>query len=240
MSEINSAPGARDFAIQGVSHLALVSSDMAATVDFYTGVLGMPLVMTIGAPVDDPDGYLNAGEPLEPGMAPGTQHFFFDMGNGDQLAYFWFPNGKQAAPGVGYPDPTSQTSADGSMHHLAFQVPSGQLHSVWAHLEAHSVPFHFIAHSLSEISSYRADNGLPFDQEKVFERRRRIKAGGPVDTLDDVQEDTYLASFYFEDPDGVNLELAAWVEPAYSEALASRNELGTRSGGRRSGVLSLA
>ena len=51
MSERYGARGARDFAIQGLSHLALVSSDMAATVEFYTRVLGMRLVMTIGAPV---------------------------------------------------------------------------------------------------------------------------------------------------------------------------------------------
>ncbi|MCU1657149.1 MAG: Glyoxalase/bleomycin resistance protein/dioxygenase, partial [Pseudonocardiales bacterium] len=203
------ATGTRDFAVQGVSHLALVCSDMAATVDFYTEVLGMPLVMTLGAPVDDPDGYLKSGEVLEPGMAPGTQHFFFDMGNGDQLAFFWFPNGKSAAPGVAQPDNASQTSADGSMHHLAFRVPSDKLSAVWAHLEAHKVPFYFIAHSVSEISSYRTDNQLPFDQEKVYERRRRIKDGVTVDTLRDVTEDTYLASFYFEDPDGISLELAA-------------------------------
>jgi catechol 2,3-dioxygenase-like lactoylglutathione lyase family enzyme len=231
--------GARGFEIQGVSHLALVCSDMAATVDFYTKVLGMPLVMTLGAPVDDPDGYLKSGEVLEPGMAPGTQHFFFDMGNGDQLAFFWFPNGKPAAPGIAYPDNTSQTSADGSMHHLAFQVPADKLSAVWKHLEAHNVPFYFIAHSLNELSAYRSDNNIPFNEEKVFERRRRIKSGITVDTLDAVAEDTYLASFYFEDPDGVSLELAAWVEPAYSKALASRNELATRSGGRRqsAGVL---
>ena len=48
---------------------------------FYTGVLGMPLIKTLDLPN---------------GMG---QHFFFDMGNGDSLAFFWFPNAPAAAPG---------------------------------------------------------------------------------------------------------------------------------------------
>ena len=34
----------------GINHLALVCKDMARTVDFYEGVLGMPLVKTIELP----------------------------------------------------------------------------------------------------------------------------------------------------------------------------------------------
>jgi catechol 2,3-dioxygenase-like lactoylglutathione lyase family enzyme len=223
------------FHVRGVSHLALVCSDMAATVDFYSGVLGMPLIMTLGAPIENFDGHQVGDADPEPGMAPGTQHFFFDMGNGDSLAFFWFPNGKPTAPGIAYPDSTSQTSADGSMHHLAFEVSSDSLAEVWQRLESKNVPFYFLAHSIEELSSYRTDAGIDWatsPANKVFERRRRIREGVTVDTLSDVNEDTYLASFYFSDPDGINLELAAWCEPAYSKALASRNEKPTRSGGR--------
>ena len=35
---------------RGVNHLALVCKDMARTVDFYSGVLGMPLIKTIEIP----------------------------------------------------------------------------------------------------------------------------------------------------------------------------------------------
>ena len=47
---------------------------MQQTVDFYQGVLGFPLVKTIELPGDM------------------GQHFFFDIGNGDCLAFFNFPN----------------------------------------------------------------------------------------------------------------------------------------------------
>jgi catechol 2,3-dioxygenase-like lactoylglutathione lyase family enzyme len=62
------------FELRGINHLALVCSDMARTVDFYTNVLGIPLIKTLDLPG---------------GMG---QHFFFDIGNGNLLAFFWFPD----------------------------------------------------------------------------------------------------------------------------------------------------
>ena len=38
------------FEIRGVNHLALVCKDMKRTVDFYSGILGMPLTKTIDLP----------------------------------------------------------------------------------------------------------------------------------------------------------------------------------------------
>ena len=70
------------FELRGINHLALVCKDMKRTVDFYTNVLGMPLIKTI----DLPNG---AG-----------QHFFFDIGGGDALAFFWFPDSDDSVPGV--------------------------------------------------------------------------------------------------------------------------------------------
>ena len=96
------------FDLQGVSHLALVCSDMARTVDFYTRVLDLRLIKTIELPS---------------GMG---QHFFFDIGNGDSLAFFCFPDAPPAAPGIAAPaarpDNGDLTSAVGSMNHIALQV----------------------------------------------------------------------------------------------------------------------
>jgi catechol 2,3-dioxygenase-like lactoylglutathione lyase family enzyme len=58
-----------EFDFGGVNHLALVCSDMKRTVAFYTEVLGMRLIKTINLPG-------GAG-----------QHFFFDMGGGNALAF---------------------------------------------------------------------------------------------------------------------------------------------------------
>jgi catechol 2,3-dioxygenase-like lactoylglutathione lyase family enzyme len=98
-----------EFEFGGINHVALVCSDMARTVDFYSGVLGMPLIKAL----DLPDGM--------------GQHFFFDAGNGDCVGFFWFtdaPDGHTGEttpaelPGLG-----DIITAVGSMNHLAFHVP---------------------------------------------------------------------------------------------------------------------
>ena len=55
-------PTNEKFEIRGINHLALVCRDMKKTVEFYSGVLGLPLTKTIELP-------RGAG-----------QHFFFDIG----------------------------------------------------------------------------------------------------------------------------------------------------------------
>src|SRR5580698_1912500 len=74
-----------EFDLGGVNHLALVCSDMKRTVEFYTEVLGMRLIKTLNLPG-------NSG-----------QHFFFDMGGGNALAFFWFPDAPDPVPGVSAP-----------------------------------------------------------------------------------------------------------------------------------------
>ena len=102
-----------EFDLGGVNHLALVCSDMKRTVEFYTEVLGMRLIKTINLPG-------GAG-----------QHFFFDMGGGNALAFFWFPDAPDAVPGVSAPKTVPERgellSAVGSMNHIAFDVPPEKL-----------------------------------------------------------------------------------------------------------------
>ncbi|MYE83486.1 MAG: hypothetical protein F4X36_16940 [Gammaproteobacteria bacterium] len=55
------------------------------------------------------------------------QHFFFDVGNGDMLAFFWFPDAPESIPGVTHSGHLvgkgNLTSAHASMNHVAFSVP---------------------------------------------------------------------------------------------------------------------
>ncbi len=53
---------------RGVNHLALITTDMDATVRFYHGALGARLVMTIATPA--------------------FKHYFFDIAAGNTLAFF--------------------------------------------------------------------------------------------------------------------------------------------------------
>jgi len=165
-----STPANKEFDIRGVNHVALVCKDMARTVEFYRDVLGMPLVKTIDLPG-------NMG-----------QHFFFDIGNGDSLAFFWFPQAPEAAPGVAAPTalPTegSFLSAHGSMNHLAFNVPADKFDSYCERLKAKGV-------KISAISNH--DNS-------------------PFQVSPTVTPDVFIRSVYFFDPDGVCLEFACWTK----------------------------
>ena len=93
------APRNDKFEIMGINHLALVCKDMKRTVEFYTQVLGMPLIKTLDLPYGS------------------GQHFFFDIGNGDSLAFFWkVRRGATPAPGSSWwccPSPTSSRSSTG-------------------------------------------------------------------------------------------------------------------------------
>ncbi len=86
-------------------HIALVSSDVQQTIDFYAGLLEFPLT-----------------EVIENRDYQGSTHFFFDIGNGNLLAFFDFP-GLDVGP---------YAEVLGGLHHLAISVEPEK----WARLRA--------------------------------------------------------------------------------------------------------
>ena len=80
---------------RGLHHTALISSDVEATIRFYQDVLGFPLT-----------------ELIENRDYPGSSHFFFDIGNGNLLAFFDFP-GLDVGP---------YAEVLGGLHHIAISV----------------------------------------------------------------------------------------------------------------------
>ncbi len=158
-----------EFEFQGVNHLALVCKDMARTVDFYSNLLGMPLIKTIELPN---------------GMG---QHFFFDLGNGDSLAFFWFAHGPQAAPGIASAAPgmLPGPSAHGSMNHVAINVPAEKIEEYYDKLRAKGI---------------KASRVISHDDS-------------PLQASLEITPTTFVRSIYFRDPDGIALEFAAWTRP---------------------------
>lgn len=77
--------------VKGVDHTAFPTFDPAATVRFYRDVLKFPVVHSICA----------AG--WGPNQHPDFIHFFFDIGNDDRIAFFYYfglkPIGDPDAPG---------------------------------------------------------------------------------------------------------------------------------------------
>jgi catechol 2,3-dioxygenase-like lactoylglutathione lyase family enzyme len=80
---------------RGLHHTALISSDVERTVRFYQDLLGFPLT-----------------ELIENRDYAGSSHFFFDIGNGNLLAFFDFP-GLDVGP---------YAEVLGGLHHMAISV----------------------------------------------------------------------------------------------------------------------
>ena len=100
------APLGGDFnrSLRGVHHLVLNTDDMKKTVDFYSGLLGMPLVGAIRVEAD-----VDRGNPKFPNL----RHYFFDMGNDSMLAFFEIPKGAK---------PVGDRDAIAAMQHVSFSA----------------------------------------------------------------------------------------------------------------------
>jgi catechol 2,3-dioxygenase-like lactoylglutathione lyase family enzyme len=159
-----------EFEFGGINHVAMVCSDMARTVDFYSNVLGMPLVKSLDLPG---------------GMG---QHFFFDAGNGDCVAFFWFVQAPDGVPGISQPATIPGIgefiSGVGSLNHLAFHVPAEKFDEYRRRLKDKGV---------------RVGPVLNHDES-------------PMQASPTLHPGVYVRSFYFQDPDGITLEFACWTK----------------------------
>jgi catechol 2,3-dioxygenase-like lactoylglutathione lyase family enzyme len=169
-----------EFALSGINHIALVCSDMERTVDFYSNVLGMPLIKALDLPND-------AG-----------QHFFFDAGNGDCVAFFWFRDAPDAEPGIAAPAHLPGlgdiVSAVSSMNHLAFHVPPEEFDEYRQKLKGKGV---------------RVGPVINHDNSET-------------QTTSTLHPGVYVRSFYFYDPDGIMLEFACWIREFSKEEATAK------------------
>jgi glyoxalase family protein len=83
--------------VQGVHHITFVGSNRETTIDFYQGVLGMPLVFE------------------QPNLdVPEETHLYFDAGDGRLITFFVRPSRMD--------DPAHNPQGIGNLHHLALTV----------------------------------------------------------------------------------------------------------------------
>ena len=111
---------------RGLHHTALVSSDVEQTVRFYQDLLEFPLT-----------------ELIENRDYPGSSHFFFDIGNGNLLAFFDFP-GLDVGP---------YQEVLGGLHHVAISVDPQR----WDHLRTKLIDAGVELAEHSEVSLYFRD-----------------------------------------------------------------------------------
>lgn len=99
---------------RGLHHMALLSSDVERTIRFYQELLEFPLTAI-----------------FENRDYAGSNHFFFDIGNGNLLAFFDFP-GLDLGP---------YAEVLGGLHHVAISVEPAQWERLRAKLDAADVPY---------------------------------------------------------------------------------------------------
>jgi catechol 2,3-dioxygenase-like lactoylglutathione lyase family enzyme len=91
----------------------LICSDLDATIRFYTQILGMRLTRIVQ----------NRDEPT-------STHIFLDMGGGNQLAFFDFPE----------KGPARTVRGVGSMHHVALKARPEQFRTLLTRLQEQQIP----------------------------------------------------------------------------------------------------
>jgi catechol 2,3-dioxygenase-like lactoylglutathione lyase family enzyme len=98
---------------RGLHHFALLSSNVERTIEFYQGILEFPLT-----------------ELIENRDYRGSTHFFFDIGNGNLLAFFDFP-------GL---DLGGYAEVLGGLHHVAISVTAERWEHLRGNLDQAAIP----------------------------------------------------------------------------------------------------
>lgn len=113
-THLRSGPDRPASSAQGVHHIALLSGNVERTIDFYQGLLEFPLT-----------------EIFENRDYRGSNHFFFDLGHGNLIAFFDFP-GLDLGP---------YGEVLGGLHHLAISIERSRWEHLKAKLEAAGVDY---------------------------------------------------------------------------------------------------
>jgi catechol 2,3-dioxygenase-like lactoylglutathione lyase family enzyme len=112
---------------RGVHHLALNTDDMKMTLDFYVGVLGMPLVHALKVPPGLGTGPGNRGNPPFENL----RHYFLDAGGDSLLAFFEMPKGVK---------PKGDRDCIGNMQHVSFAVSEERFNEVRRRVDGAKLP----------------------------------------------------------------------------------------------------
>jgi catechol 2,3-dioxygenase-like lactoylglutathione lyase family enzyme len=100
--------------VQGVHHITMIGADRQTSIDFWEGLLGMPMIFE------------------QPNLdVPEESHLYFDPGDGRLITVFTREDR--------VPDPTPNPEGIGNLHHIAFTVSRATFTQVMARLDERGV-----------------------------------------------------------------------------------------------------
>ena len=105
---------------RGVHHIALIARDVERTIAFYQGLLEFPLT-----------------ELFENRDYQGSTHFFFDIGNGNLLAFFDFPGLELG----------EYAEVLGGLHHIAISIAPERWERLREKFDAAQMPYEVMSGS---------------------------------------------------------------------------------------------
>ena len=111
--------------LRGIHHLAIVTEDMRATLDFYVRVLRMPLVHALTTSANVTSTHGKGAPPFR-----AIPHLFLDMGGDSLLAFFEYPKGAVGA---------SERDRIGAMQHVSFACGKKRFHETLERVKAAGV-----------------------------------------------------------------------------------------------------
>ena len=121
--------------VQGVHHITLVGSTRRSAIDFWQGLLGMPLLF------EQP----NLGRPEE-------SHLYFDPGDGRLITVFTNEERQD--------DPSPHPRGIGHLEHIAFNVSRATHSQVARRLEERGIPFKAFDRGFMDSIYFSDPNGL--------------------------------------------------------------------------------
>ncbi len=168
---------------RGINHLALITTDMDATVRFYHGVLGARLVAHLAA--------------------PSFRHYFFDFGPEQTVAFFEYAGAdlEPFAKPAGVPDRRAV-----QFDHLAFNLPDEHaLEELQGRLKAHGCEVtDVVDHGFVRSIYFTDNNGIaleaswwvtdPTGREVDFVDEGLFSDPDPVPAVRELMEDGALAT----------------------------------------------
>jgi catechol 2,3-dioxygenase-like lactoylglutathione lyase family enzyme len=176
------------FEFLGLDHIALNCCDMKRTVDFYNGILGMPIIHTIEYPGEDESGQI----------MPMGQHFFFGVGGENpnaHLAFFYWKGGyhtddPDSLPPIPRPDGVNQLARrPATVGHINLRVEPERIPHYCHLLEEAGIPYrHTTRYAIPDWHEVTTHNGYTAPKEHCL-----------------------MDSVYLDDPDGLHLEFNAWL-----------------------------